>query len=641
MDAHLAFRGVGGPRLHLGVCGSVAAYRALDLVRQWQDAGVSVSATLTPSAQKFVTPLTFAALGAAPVYTAPFDDPQAPSPFAHLEPGQVAQALVIAPASAATIARLAQGQADDLLACQALAFRGKAVIAPAMNPAMWSHPATQANIATLRERGCAVVEPGCGRTACGEEGQGRLADLREIYLAGLRALAPQDMEGIRVMVTLGPTREHWDGLRFWTNPSTGTMGAAVAVAAWLRGARVEAVCGPGTPWLPAGIARHNVGSARHMLEAAASVWPQCDAGVFTVADFSPVPPAQGGDKKFKKSDAPDGFDVHFAPNPDILKTLAADRRPEQKVVGFAAESQNLEDSVRGKLVSKKADMVVGNLLQDGFGTPDNTVFVADASGREERWAHLSKTDVAWRLLSWLLSPAFRPWRQAGITHLLLDDEVRERLLARPEPEPSEAAPPVRQHSAPPQRGERRQPQPPSYTPPPQPQPVSSAPQKPVRIADTDTLAPDVWPAYWQTLLKKTPPRPSLVWSYPSLSRDLGGDADAAHRDFLRRLLGDMALPKGSHAFWPLNRYPYGDGESEQTVDARMFLSGIAALKPESVILMCGQVPPELGLAELRPLSPSIVHGHRYVVTPHVDDLIGEPQRYAQLITFLKSIIAGR
>ena len=410
MDAHLAFRGVGGPRLHLGVCGSVAAYRALDLVRQWRDAGVSVSATLTPSAQKFVTPLTFAALGAAPVYTAPFDDPQAPSPFAHLEPGQVAQALVIAPASAATIARLAQGQADELLACQALAFRGKAVIAPAMNPAMWSHPATQANIATLRERGCAVVEPGCGRTACGEEGQGRLADLREIYLAGLRALAPQDMEGIRVMVTLGPTREHWDGLRFWTNPSTGTMGAAVAVAAWLRGARVEAVCGPGTPWLPAGIARHNVGSARHMLEAAASVWPQCDAGVFTaaVADFSPVPPAQGGDKKFKKSDAPDGFDVHFAPNPDILKTLAADRRPEQKVVGFAAESQNLEDSVRGKLVSKKADMVVGNLLQDGFGTPDNTVFVADASGREERWAHLSKTDVAWRLLSWLLSRGIFP-----------------------------------------------------------------------------------------------------------------------------------------------------------------------------------------------------------------------------------------
>lgn len=168
-----------------------------------------------------------------------------------------------------------------------------------------------------------------------------------------------------------------------------------------------------------------------------------------------------------------------------------------------------------------------------------------------------------------------------------------------------------------------------------------APRKKLCGSRTRHSGPGRLPAYWQTLLKKTPPRPSLVWSYPSLSRDLGGDADAAHRDFLRRLLGDMALPKGSHAFWPLNRYPYGDGESEQTVDARMFLSGIAALKPESVILMCGQVPPELGLADLRPLSPSIVHGHRYVVTPHVDDLIGEPQRYAQLITFLKSIIAGR
>lgn len=163
----------------------------------------------------------------------------------------------------------------------------------------------------------------------------------------------------------------------------------------------------------------------------------------------------------------------------------------------------------------------------------------------------------------------------------------------------------------------------------------------MRIADTDTLAPDVWPAYWQTLLKKTPPRPSLVWSYPSLSRDLGGDADAAHRDFLRRLLGDMALPKGSHAFWPLNRYPYGDGESEQTVDARMFLSGIAALKPESVILMCGQVPPRAWACRAAPAFAEHRARHRYVVTPHVDDLIGKPQRYAQLITFLKSIIAGR
>lgn len=162
MDAHLAFRGVGGPALHLGVCGPSPHTAPLDLVRQWQDAGVSVSATLTLSAQKFVTPLTFAALGAAPVYTAPFDDPQAPSPFAHLEPGQVAQASSSPPPPPLPSRGWRRAQADELLACQALAFRGKAVIAPAMNPAMWSHPATQANIATLRERGCAVVEPGCG-----------------------------------------------------------------------------------------------------------------------------------------------------------------------------------------------------------------------------------------------------------------------------------------------------------------------------------------------------------------------------------------------------------------------------------------------------------------------------------------------
>ena len=209
---------------------------------------------------------------------------------------------------------------------------------------------------------------------------------------------------MRVLVTLGPTREHWDGLRYWTNPSTGFMGAAIAVAAWMRGARVEAVCGPGTPWLPAAIIRHDVDSARNMFETAADLWPLCDAGIFTaaVADFAPEP-ARNAAQKFKKSSAPEGFSIHFTPNPDILKTLSLGRKAHQKVVGFAAESVDLEASVRGKLTSKKADMVVGNLIRDGFGTADNTVFVADASGREEYWSHLSKPDVAWRLLSWLLS----------------------------------------------------------------------------------------------------------------------------------------------------------------------------------------------------------------------------------------------
>lgn len=254
-----------------------------------------------------------------------------------------------------------------------------------------------------------------------------------------------------------------------------------------------------------------------------------------------------------------------------------------------------------------------------------------------------------------IAPAFRPWRQAGITCLLLDDEVRERLLAHAEPEPAPARqippqpdpmqserrqPPVRPAASPPPRPEYRQPPPPPR--PAEPRAQESVQEPAPRPARTlHALPPDQWPVYWRTLLKKTPPRPSLVWTYPSLSRDLGGDADAAHRDFLRRLLGDMALPKGSHAFWPLNRYPYGEGESEQSVDARLFLGGVSMLNPESVILMCGQAPPELGLDGLSPLLPSIVGGRRFVVTPHVDDLIGQPQRYAQLITFLKALIAGR
>lgn len=421
MDTHLAFHfapedcaageSKAAPRLHLGVCGSIAAYRALDLVRQWQDAGFGVSVTLTPAAMDFVGALSFEALGASPVYTAMSGDARASTPFPHLEPGQNACAMIIAPASAATISRLAQGAADALLACQALAFRGPLVLAPAMNPAMWEHPAVQANVARLCSRGCFLVPPGLGRTACGELGRGRMADLRLVYLAGLRAALPKDLAGVKALVTLGPTREQWDGVRFWTNASTGVMGASLALALWLRGAEVHAVCGPGTPWLPAAedmpdapLYRYSVTSAREMFAAASDLWPEMDAGLFTaaVADYSPVP---NGPEKFKKSDAPDGFDLHFAPNPDILKTLAASRRQArpQKVMGFAAESGNLQDAVRGKLYAKQADMLVGNLLSDGFATSSDRVFVADRMGREESWPQLPKPSIAWRLVSWLAS----------------------------------------------------------------------------------------------------------------------------------------------------------------------------------------------------------------------------------------------
>lgn len=402
MDAHLAFSFASGRRLHLGVCGSVAAYRAPDLVRMWKDAGLGVGVTLTGSARKFITPLTFEALGAGPVYTEIFDGGE--GPFGHLEPGQCCDAFVLAPASASTLARLAAGMADEMLACQVLAFSGPVVVAPAMNPKMWANAATQANMTTLRERGCAIIEPGCGRTACLEEGQGRLADLRLIYLHGLRALAPQDMTGMKVLVTLGPTREQWDGVRHWTNPSTGTMGASLAIAAWLRGATVHAVCGPGTPWLPESIFRHDVTSAEDMFTAASALWPDMDTGIFTaaVADFRPVP---HGPDKFKKASASDGFDIHFTPNRDILATLGNAKKDGQKVVGFAAETSGLSESMLGKLQRKNADMIVGNLIggsEAGFGTATNVVRILDVSGREAELPLQTKPDVAWSILEWLL-----------------------------------------------------------------------------------------------------------------------------------------------------------------------------------------------------------------------------------------------
>jgi phosphopantothenoylcysteine decarboxylase/phosphopantothenate--cysteine ligase len=397
---HLSFKGFLGRRLQLGVCGSIAAYKALDLVRMFRDTGTDVGATLTDSARQFVTPLSFEALGASPVFSAMY--PVGDDVFGHLTPGEAAHAMLIAPATASTLARLANGLADDMLSCQALAFPKPLVIAPAMNPRMWHNAATQANWETLKARGHVCIEPGCGRTACMEEGRGRLADLNEIFLYGLRALTPQDMAGQTVMITLGPTREKWDGVRFWSNPSSGTMGACFAVAAWLRGATVHAVTGPGTPWLPSMISRYDVTSAREMFEAAEGLWPTMDIGVFTaaVADFSPIP---FGDEKFKKG--AEELVVRFASTTDILKTLGAAKKEGQRIVGFAAETSSMQENALKKLRAKNADMVVGNIVgraDSGFQSPTNEVFVTDRNGRQEEWPVQPKTEVAWRVLDWLL-----------------------------------------------------------------------------------------------------------------------------------------------------------------------------------------------------------------------------------------------
>ena len=411
MDGHLAFTRFIGKRLHIGVSGSVAGYKSLDLLRQWKDAGIDVGATLTKSARQFLSPLLFEALGASPVVDSMFADGDTTGhfddTFPHLMPGAACDAFVLVAASATTLARIAHGLGDEILSCQALAFPGPLVLAPAMNPRMWANPATQENWETLRRRGHILVEPASGRVACMEEGGGRLADTREIYLAVLKALSPQDLQGKTVMVTMGPTREFWDGIRFWSTPSTGTMGAAVAVAAYLRGATVHAVSGPtydaNTPWMPAAVNRHAVVSAKDMFAAASDLWSGVDIGVFTsaVADFSPKPI---GPEKFKKDGAKDGFSVEYTPNPDILQTLAAGKKAHQRVVAFAAETSNVQESALQKLKRKNADMIVGNTVNtanSGFGGGANTGFVADRTGAQENWPVMSKADMAWRIFDWL------------------------------------------------------------------------------------------------------------------------------------------------------------------------------------------------------------------------------------------------
>lgn len=398
-------------RIHLGVTGSIACYKTLDLLRALLACGIHVSATLTPAARHFVTPLLFEALGAMPVYTDMFAEQG--TPFAHLEPGQHAAAFFIIPASADILSRLATGSAPDMLSAQLLAFSGPVLAAPAMNPRMWKHPAVQANVALLKQRGVTIVSPESGNMACGDQGEGRLASTTQLLLFALRALSAQDMRKDSVLVTLGPTREPWDGVRFWSNPSTGTMGTCLALAAWLRGAKVFAVTGPGVPdeLLPRdlpGLVRIDVTTAADMYEQACGLWKDCGLGFFSaaVADFSPVP---YGKEKFKKDKGQEGFSIRFTPNKDILAALSEHRQPGQKVLGFAAETaasgKELLELARAKRQRKNADVLAANRVGTrgaGFAGDTNSMTVIDASGREEVWPEQSKADVAWDLCTWLL-----------------------------------------------------------------------------------------------------------------------------------------------------------------------------------------------------------------------------------------------
>lgn len=402
-------------KIHMGICGSVAAYKMVDLMRHFLAVNIDVSVTLTPSARKFISPLTFESLGASIVYTDMFHS--SVSPFEHLEPGQIADAMIIAPATASTLARLTAGQADELLACQALAFDKPILLAPAMNPKMWDNPATQQNIEKLVERGYFIVNPEQGLMACEENGMGRLANPYKIYLNTLKLLTEQDLFGKKILITLGPTVEKWDAVRIWSNQSSGNMGMALALVAWLRGAEVHAVAGPNHLHTPQedGFFYYPIESAQEMFTLSDKLWDDMDMGFFTaaVADFHPTSGIEGtspvtqddfNTTKFKKDDFADGFNINFAPNEDILKNLGEQKQDHQKIMGFAAESaQSTEDeafirTVQAKLRHKNCDMMVGNLIHESMGKNNNRAFIADTQHNGTQVPLMSKHDLAWHLI---------------------------------------------------------------------------------------------------------------------------------------------------------------------------------------------------------------------------------------------------
>jgi phosphopantothenoylcysteine decarboxylase/phosphopantothenate--cysteine ligase len=388
-------------RVVLGVSGGVAAYKAAELVRRLQQERLDVQVVMTQHAQEFITPLTFAALTGQKVITGMFDG-EAPanvdSAVEHIAVAQSLDALVIAPATANTLAKLARGIADDFLTTLYLATTAPVIVAPAMNVNMWDHPATQENIELLRARGVRIVSPDEGYLACGMTGKGRLAGVEPIAQAVLEALGVRhDLERDTVLVTAGPTCEDLDPVRYLTNRSSGKMGYAVAEAAIRRGARVILISGPTGLDAPDRVERIAVRSTEEMHRAVLAHLSRASIVVMAaaVADYRPVTPR--GDKIKRQSDR---LTLELEATPDILADLAG-IRGDRILVGFAAETGNLAENARKKLASKAADLIVANDVTAegaGFDVDTNVVTLFARDGREIPLPRMSKLDVAHRVL---------------------------------------------------------------------------------------------------------------------------------------------------------------------------------------------------------------------------------------------------
>jgi len=390
-------------RVALGVTGGIAAYKAAELVRVLQDKGLEVQVIMTRNARRFVTPLTLASLSGRKVITDMFatsgGEPNVESAIEHIAVAQSIDALVVAPATANIIAKIARGIADDFLTTLCLATRAPLIIAPAMNVNMWENSATQENLDILRARGATILDPDEGYLACGMTGPGRLASVETIARALFDTLGiREDLRDEKVLVTAGRTEEPLDAIRYLSNRSSGKMGYALAEASRRRGARVSLVSGPASLEPPQGVHFERVRTAEEMAEA---VLRHLDESSFvsmagSLADFSPAESQNG---KIKKRD---GFStIKVEPTRDILAEIARRRRPSQVVVGFAAEAERVLENASRKLREKGLDLIVANDVTRegaGFEVDTNIVTLIFPDGREIPLDKMSKLDVAKRVL---------------------------------------------------------------------------------------------------------------------------------------------------------------------------------------------------------------------------------------------------
>lgn len=395
-----------GKRVLLGISAGIAAYKSAHLARLLKKAGCEVRVVMTEGAQAFITPLTLQALTGEAVRTSLLD-PEAEAGMGHIELARWAELILVAPATADVMARLAHGHADDLLTTLCLASDAECIMAPAMNQAMWAHPATQANVATLHRLGWRLLGPDGGEQACGDVGPGRMREPEALLAELAEAPVVRDAEALRVTITAGPTREALDPVRYLSNHSSGKMGYALAEAWARRGAQVRLISGPVTLAAPTNVERVDVTSASEMLSAAEQSAAESDIfiGCAAVADYRADTVAE---HKLKKAGASDTMTLTLVKNPDIVATIAA-RSPRPLVVGFAAETRDLERYARDKLTRKGMDMIVANDVSSaglGFGADDNAALLlwhADDTIERQALPAQAKTDLADAIVDRVLS----------------------------------------------------------------------------------------------------------------------------------------------------------------------------------------------------------------------------------------------